>query len=182
MTLPLELAKQGESQLIIQKERSVWFLRYGKGSLVSKCILPKTLSLLNIIKQNSHQKQPISFWQIYSLPLSPSLFLCFFTTLACVVNTFSQVLPTSPNLSPMFAKSRHFSLRHILMIAHEFKSPTESWGPDANSSEQPFYTFFPRMADTFHPMEVLGLGFVYKHQRNDMCFHSYRALNWHPWK
>lgn len=47
-----------------------------------------------------------------------------------------QVLPPLPSSVSPVPQTIVFSLRHIIMIAHEFKPPTEACAPDANSSEQ----------------------------------------------
>ena len=40
----------------------------------------------------------------------------------------------SPALTSPVPQTDTFSLRHIIVIAHEFKPPTEACAPDANSS------------------------------------------------
>lgn len=46
------------------------------------------------------------------------------------------VLPPFPSSVAPVPQTITFSLRHIIMIAHEFKPPTEACAPDANRSEQ----------------------------------------------
>lgn len=84
-----------------------------------------------------------------------------------------EVLSTSPNSTSPVPKTNTFSLRCRAIMAHEFKPPPRPvlQMQIAQSKMVKISVYpFPKRTDTFHPIKVLGLGCIAKHQRIGVNF------------